>query len=74
MTQQESLDLTRQLLKARDHDELVRIVALHLSAVDGTFFKTAEASAQQLEHEGKPAIAAALRDLCSQMLRMKTLI
>jgi len=74
MTQQESLNLTRQLLKARDHDELARLMALHLSTVDGTFFKTAEAVARQLEHEGKPSIATALRNVSSQMLRMKTLI
>jgi hypothetical protein len=42
--------------------------------VDATFFQTSEAVAQQLEREGKPAIATSLRGLSDNMLRMKTLI
>jgi hypothetical protein len=74
MTQRESLDLVRKLLQAGSEDELWQLVSLQLAAVDGTFFGTAEASARQLEREGRPAIAAALRNLTGRMLRMKTLI
>ncbi len=74
MTQQEALDLVRRLLKAQDDTELTRLVAQHLGEIDGTFFSTAESAARQLEYEGKPQIALALRRLTDRMLSMKTLI
>ncbi len=74
MTQQQALELVRKLLKARDEAELQRLVAGHLGEIDGTFFSTAEAAAQELERESKPEIARALRLLTDRMLSMKTLI
>jgi len=74
MTQQEALDAIRQLLKAKDEDEVMQLVGIYLPLVDSTFFQTAEAAARQLEREGKPGIAASLRGLTDRMLRMKTLI
>ncbi|MEA3334800.1 MAG: hypothetical protein U9R25_02755 [Chloroflexota bacterium] len=74
MTQQESLDLVRQLLGARDDDELTQIISLNLGGVDGTFFGVLNSSVKQLEREGKPNIAQALQTVGDQMLRMKTLI
>jgi hypothetical protein len=74
MNQQEAVDLIHRLLRAEDEDELMRLVSLYLPVIDGTFFNAAEASARQLEQEGKPAIAGALRGLTGRMLRMRTLI
>jgi beta-xylosidase len=74
MTQQEALDLIKKLLKAKDEDELVQLVSLHLSSVDGVFFSTADAAVRQLERDGKAGAANALRALTDRMLRMKTLI
>jgi len=74
MTQQEAVDLIRQLLKAQDEAELMQLVSLNLPVVDGTFFGTAEALVRQLEREGKMGAATALRSLSDRMLRMKTLI
>lgn len=74
MTQQESLALVRQLLGARDDDELTQIIGLNLGRVDGTFFGVLNASVRQLEREGKPNIAQALQAVGDRMLRMKTLI
>jgi len=74
MTQQESLALVRQLLGAKDDDELTQIIGLNLGRIDGTFFGVLNASVKQLEREGKPGIAQALQDLGDRMLRMKTLI
>ena len=74
MTQAESVALVRQILGARDDDELMQIVGLNLGRIDGTFFGVLEASAKQLEREGKPNIANALRAIGDRMLRMKTLI
>lgn len=74
MTQQEALDLIRKLLKARDETELAQLVSSNLGEIDGTFFSTAEAAAQQLEREAKPGVAFALRSLTDRMLRMKMLI
>ena len=74
MTQQEALVLIRELLKAKDEDELMRLVSLNLSSPDGTFFGTAGAAVRQLERDGKPSAANALRGLTDRMLRMKTLI
>ena len=74
MTQQEALDLIRKLLKAKDEDELVQLISLHLSSLDSVFFSTADAAVRQLERDGKPSAANALRGLTDRMLRMKTLI
>jgi len=74
MTEAQALDLIRRLLKARDEAELMQLVSLNLPLVDGTFFSVAEASARQLDREGKPAASTALRGLIDRMLRMKTLI
>jgi hypothetical protein len=74
MTQDEAVDLIRQLLRAQNEAELMKLVSKYLSAVDGTFFTTAEAAAQELERTGKTQIASALRSLTDRMLRMKTLI
>jgi endonuclease III len=74
MTQAESVALVRQILSARDDDELTQIVGLNLGRIDGTFFGVLEASAKQLERENKPNIANALRAIGDRMLRMKTLI
>jgi len=74
MDQSEALKLVRQLLRAKDDDELMKLVSLYLPLVDGTYFSIATAATQQLEREGKPAAAEALRELTNRMLRMKTLI
>jgi len=74
MNETEALALIRQMLRAESETELMQIVSLNLSAVDGTFFSAAEASARQLDREGKPSAATALRGLADRMLRMKTLI
>ena len=74
MTQQEALELIKKLLKAQGEDELMQLVSLHLSSLDGVFFSTADAAVRQLERDGKTGAAGALRGLTDRMLRMKTLI
>ncbi len=74
MTQQEALDLIKQLLRAQDDEQLMQLLSLHLPSVDGTFFSTADAAVRQLERDGKAGTANALRGLADRMLRMKTLI
>lgn len=74
MTEREALDLVRQLLKARDDDELTQIISLNLGRIDGTFYGVLNASVKQLERENKSNIAQALQAVGDQMLRMKTLI
>ncbi len=74
MTNQEALELIRQLLKAKDDQELEQLVSLNLSRVDGTFFSVLNKSVAQLLKENKPEIAEALESLGDRMLRMKTLI
>lgn len=74
MTEQDALDLVRKFLKAKDDDELMQLVSLHLSSLDGVFFSTADAAVRQLERDGKTGAANALRGLTDRMLRMKTLI
>ena len=49
-------------------------MAASLPNIDANFFSTAESAARQLESEGKPAIANALRSLGARMLQMKLLI
>ncbi len=74
MTEMESVELIRDLLKARDESALMKLVNRRLQEIDGTFFAVVEWSVQELEREGKPEMARALRGLSGRMLRMKTLI
>lgn len=74
MTQQEALELIRELLKAPDERAVMRLVSLHLPALDGVFFSTAESAVRRLEQDGKTAAAVALRSLSDRMLAMKALI
>lgn len=74
MNEEQALYLVRRLLKAKDEEELSNLISMSLPMIDGTFFGVLEASARQLEREGKPHIAKALRGLGDRMLRMKTLI
>ncbi len=74
MTNQEALDLVREMLKAPSEKELMKIVTLNLPRIDGTFFTVLNRSAVQLRREGKPQIAEALERLGDKILRMRTLI
>ncbi|MCD6291087.1 MAG: hypothetical protein J7M34_11335 [Anaerolineae bacterium] len=74
LNQEESLAIIRQLLKARDDQELHRLVSMYLPVIDGTFFTVLNQAVTELEREGKPDIARALEALGAQMLKMKTLI
>jgi hypothetical protein len=74
MTEAEALDLIRSMLKAPSEDELTRIIAHNLPRFDGVFFSVLNHSIEQLKHEGKPQIAAALEQVGGSILRMRTLI
>lgn len=74
MNQQEALAAIRDLLKARDEQELSYLIGLYLPNVDGTFFVALNQSVAQLQREGKPQIARALEALGGRILKMKTLI
>ncbi len=74
MTQDEAIDLIRQMLKAPDEEQLTQIISLNLSRFDGVFFGVLNESVEQLKREGKPQIAAALERLGGTILRMRTLI
>jgi hypothetical protein len=74
MTNQDALALVRQLLKAPNEEELMKIVTLNLTRVDGTFFNVVNQSVEQLRNENKASIADALERLGDKILRMRTLI
>ena len=74
MTNQESLELVREILKAPDEAKLEKIVSVNLPRIDGNFFTVLNQSVKQLRREEKPEMADALESLGDRMLRMKTLI
>ena len=74
MTNEEAVQLIRSMLKAPNEEELTRIIADHLSTFEGVFFGVLKRSVEQLKHEGKPQIAAALENLGATILRMRMLI
>jgi len=74
MTNQESLELVREILKAPSEEKLEKIVSVNLPRIDGNFFTVLNQSVQQLRRENKPEMAEALESLGDRMLRMKTLI
>ena len=74
MTDKEALNLIRELLRAPNEEDLMRLVSQNLSRFDSTFFATRRRSVEQLNHEGKPEIAQALERLGGIILRMRTLI
>lgn len=54
MSQQDAPDLIKKLLRAKDEDELMQSVSLHLSSLDGVFFGMANVAVLQLERDGRP--------------------
>ncbi len=74
MTNQESLELVREILKAPNEEKLEKIVSVNLPRIDGNFFTVLNQSVVQLRREDKPEMAEALESLGDRMLRMKTLI
>ena len=74
MTNQEALNLIRDMLKAKDEEELMKIVTVSLPHIDGTFFAVLNQSVEQLHKEGKGHIADALERLGDKILSMRTLI
>ena len=74
VTEEDALELIRTLLKAPDEEQLMQTLSLHLPLLDSTFFGVAEASIAQLDRDGKPGAAVALRSLTDCALRLKTLI
>ncbi len=74
MTEQEAIEIIRELLLAEDQEALMRLVSKYVGIVDSTFFGVLNAAAEDFRKRGKDEIAESLEALGAQILKMKTLI
>jgi ABC-type sugar transport system substrate-binding protein len=73
MNQDEAVALIRELLLARDQEELQKLIGVHLPQMDNTFFAVLTEAAE-VESARNPALGARLTSLAQTLLPLRTLI
>jgi hypothetical protein len=74
MTHQEAQQLLKELIQAKDKDELQRIVSNNVSRCDGVFFAELEALVEQYRAKGDKSSAHKLKELGDFMARLRFMI
>ncbi len=73
MTDDEAVALIKKLLLAGSREELQKLIAVHLSEMDNTFFALLSEAAR-VESVRNPAVGARLTALARTLLPLRTLI
>jgi hypothetical protein len=73
MNQDEAVALIRELLLAKDQEELQTLIGVHLPQMDNTFFAVLTEAAE-VESARNPALGARLTSLAQTLLPLRTLI
>ena len=74
MTHQEAQELLKELIRAKDKDELQQIVSINVSQCDGVFFAELEALVEQYRAKGDESSARKLKELGDFMARLRFMI
>jgi hypothetical protein len=74
MTHQEAQALVRKIIKARDRDELQKLIGDHISACDGVFFAELEGVVEQFQARNDEASARKLKEVGDFMARLRFMI
>lgn len=74
MTHQQAQELVKKIIRARDRDELQKIISDNVSACDGVFFAELEAMVEQFRVRNDEASARKLKDVGDFMARLRFMI
>lgn len=74
MTHQEAQEVIKKIIRARDRDELQKIISSNISACDGIFFAELEDVVEQFRSRNDEASARKLKEVGDSMARLRFLI
>jgi hypothetical protein len=74
MTYQQARALLKQLIEAKDKDELQKIISHNISSCEGVFFAELEGMVEQFRARGDEASAQKLKALGDYMARLRFMI
>ena len=74
MTHQQAQDLVKKIIRARDKDELQKIISGNISACDGVFFAELEAVVENFRAKNDESSARKLKEVGDLMARLRFLI
>jgi hypothetical protein len=74
MTHQQAQELVKKIIRARDRDELQKIISDNISTCDGVFFAELEAMVEQFRARNDEASARKLEEVGDFMARLRFMI
>ncbi|MBN1218799.1 MAG: hypothetical protein JXM69_07720 [Anaerolineae bacterium] len=74
MTHQEAQTLLRQIIQAKDKDQLQQIISHNVSRCDGVFFAELERVVEQFRVKGDESSAHKLKEVGDFMARLRFMI
>jgi len=74
MTHQQARDLVKQIVQAKDRDELQKIIGDNISWCDGVFFAELEETVDRFRARGDEASAGKLKEVGDFMARLRFMI
>ncbi len=74
MTHQQARDLVRQIVQAKNKDELQKIIGDNISWCDGIFFAELEGVVDQFRARGDETSAGKLKEVGDFMARLRFMI
>lgn len=74
MTHQQARALIKEIIQARDKDELQRIISKNVSRCDGVFFAELEAVVEQFRARNDESSARKLKEVGDFMARLRFMI
>ena len=74
MTHQEAQTLIKEIIQAKDKEELQNIISLNVSRCDGVFFAELENTVEQFRAKNDESSARKLKELGDYMARLRFMI
>ena len=74
MTHQEAQTLIKEIIRAKDKEELQNIISLNVSRCDGVFFAELENTVEQFRAKNDESSARKLKELGDYMARLRFMI
>jgi hypothetical protein len=74
MTHQQAQELIKKIIRAKDREELQRIISDNISACDGVFFAELEAVVENFRARNDESSARKLKEVGDLMARLRFMI
>jgi hypothetical protein len=74
MTEDQARDIIRQLVAARDKEDLQKLMGTYISACDNVFFSVLSDTVAQMREQGDEANAGKLKEMGDMLARLRFLI